>query len=321
VPVPEPATNRTVEAGGHGRVHWLPGRPTTVVDPCGDPDVVMDVLTASFSGAGRRMSDVGQLVLTSSRPQCFAAAARLQEITAARIVAHPSAAKSLSDPHAARKARLQHLERTARAAGVPSDVWVSFLETAGSGPPVGSEVPEGSLKLVDEGDTIRAGGYAWHVMHTPGPSPDHVSLLHERSGAMFSGSLLLRNRRTTPALAAKDAEWGLTPLVASMRRVGRLPVSIAWASEGETIRAHRVLVAVRLAGIRRSIASARAAVGAGARTVWEVAEQTGLATDAATLPDVLAETIALLDWLTTRDQLQRQLHGPVVHYSATGTRS
>jgi glyoxylase-like metal-dependent hydrolase (beta-lactamase superfamily II) len=44
---------------------------------------------------------------------------------------------------------------------------------------------------VVEGDTIRVGRHCFAVLHTPGHSPDHISLWHEPSRAAFTGDLLI----------------------------------------------------------------------------------------------------------------------------------
>src|SRR5262249_3757954 len=44
--------------------------------------------------------------------------------------------------------------------------------------------------LVD-GDVLRVGDESLTVVHTPGHSPDHLSFLHEASGTIFTGDLVV----------------------------------------------------------------------------------------------------------------------------------
>lgn len=57
--------------------------------------------------------------------------------------------------------------------------------------------------IVRHGDTISIGDDELEVMHTPGHSPDHISLLHKKTATLFGGDLLLQNG--PPAINDLDA--------------------------------------------------------------------------------------------------------------------
>lgn len=139
---------------------------------------------------------------------------------------------------------------------------------------------------------------------------------------MVVGDLLLRHRPTLVGLASQRANAsqprGLAALVASWRSIGRLPVAIAWPGHGPPVRAHRVLIARRLAELRARVAAARSAVEGGATTVWEVAEALRLSAAPEDLAATLSAAVSLLDWLTTQRRIQRRVTSGVVRYSGRG---
>jgi glyoxylase-like metal-dependent hydrolase (beta-lactamase superfamily II) len=47
--------------------------------------------------------------------------------------------------------------------------------------------PDGSLQ---EGDVISIGSYRFEVLHTPGHSPGHISLVDRETGILFAGDLV-----------------------------------------------------------------------------------------------------------------------------------
>ncbi len=47
--------------------------------------------------------------------------------------------------------------------------------------------PDGSL---GEGDVVSIGSYRFEVLHTPGHSPGHISLIDRKTGILFAGDLV-----------------------------------------------------------------------------------------------------------------------------------
>jgi glyoxylase-like metal-dependent hydrolase (beta-lactamase superfamily II) len=44
--------------------------------------------------------------------------------------------------------------------------------------------------MLRDGDVVRAGDESLQALHTPGHSPDHLALWHERTGTIFTGDLV-----------------------------------------------------------------------------------------------------------------------------------
>jgi glyoxylase-like metal-dependent hydrolase (beta-lactamase superfamily II) len=127
-------------------------------------------------------------------------------------------------------------------------------------------------RLVDEGDTVEAGGEAWRVLHLPGHADGHIVLLGERTGRMLAGDVLLD--RITPNVGLWSDSRTDDPLgvyLESLGRIEELAPAIAYtgheatvadpAARAREIRAHhddRLDLHTRM-------------LGAEPRTPWEVA--------------------------------------------------
>ena len=91
-------------------------------------------------------------------------------------------------------------------------------------------------RLVDEGDTIDAGGEAWRVLHLPGHADGHVVLLGERTGRMLAGDVLLD--RITPNVGLWSDSRTDDPLgvyLESLGRIEELAPAVAYTGHEATV--------------------------------------------------------------------------------------
>ena len=238
-------------------------------------------------------------------------AARVAARSEVHILCHPMAAHALLQPEDAALATRERLRRVGHAAAVPQPLVLAAIEAIG---PVSSQ-PAGPamVSCLDNGKRLMLGGRKWKVLHTPGHSPDHIGLFEPRSGSFLGGDLLVRGRPTRTVLdgvgPAFAGDRRLEALRTSWRLVGRLPVRRLWPSHGPPSRAHRLLVARRLANLRRRLQEARRSVADGAITVWDVIEAAAEAPPPAALSAVLGDTVARLEWLCRHGHLTRTARG------------
>jgi glyoxylase-like metal-dependent hydrolase (beta-lactamase superfamily II) len=70
-----------------------------------------------------------------------------------------------------------------------------------------------------EGDVVRTPNHTFHVIHTPGHTPDHICLHEPERGWLFSGDLYVGGKDR--ALRSVCDIWGI---ITSLRKVAALPV-------------------------------------------------------------------------------------------------
>jgi len=314
-------------AGGAVNAWLLPGAVPTLVDPGPATPAAMAALEQGLATAGLRPVDIARVVVTRGRAEHEGLAGWLHTRgggglthalggAGAVVLAHPLGHGTLVDPAAAGEARADLFARAGRAGAVPPDLLDAALAAMRDLASRAAPVPEAGVRAVVEGARVRAGDAVWTVLHTPGPAPDHVCLYHAPSGTLVGGDLLARGGPPHLALEPRRDDGArprtLDDLARSWRRVGHLPIGIVWPASGPPVRAHRVLVARRLADVRLRLAAVRRALVAGAGTIWEVTGALGPPVTAESLPGRLAEAVALIDWLAARGRVERAVRGGVV---------
>jgi len=142
---------------------------------------------------------VNQVVNTHSHEDHIGANAGIQELFGCPILAHPAALPILSDP------RLQPLQPYRRL------FWGRPRPSRGE--PIG--------------DRVETDRFCFHIIHTPGHSPDHICLFEPEQGWLFSGDAYIGGEDR--ALGAGSDIYGI---IASLRKLAELPVQIILAGSG-----------------------------------------------------------------------------------------
>jgi glyoxylase-like metal-dependent hydrolase (beta-lactamase superfamily II) len=158
----------------------------TLVD-CGYRFGASRRIRAGLAAIGRDISDVQRIVLTHAHSDHAGSAAALVAATGVEGV-------TLHHDDAGYARRGQSPPRDPAFNG-PS--WLRRVnDRLNAYPPV---TVAGTL---DDGDTLSVAG-GLQVVHTPGHTPGHVSLLHETSGVLITGDAIwnMRRRITWPVLA------------------------------------------------------------------------------------------------------------------------
>ena len=143
-------------------------------------------IVAALAGLGRAPQDVQRIVLTHAHNDHAGGLAATKEKTGADVLAHDRDAcyvRNGTTPQLDRSRVLGRLLNRVRGSFAKADVARSFQD--------------GELLPI-------AGGL--RVVHTPGHTPGHVSLLHEGSGVLITGDAIfnVRGLRYSPATFCTD---------------------------------------------------------------------------------------------------------------------
>jgi glyoxylase-like metal-dependent hydrolase (beta-lactamase superfamily II) len=170
------------------------------------------VLTA-LAGLGKAPQDVQRIVLTHAHTDHAGGLAGAKDATGATVLAHDRDAVYLQS-------------------GKPPQLDVSRL---------GGRImnrARGSFGKVDVGQTFQDGellavGGGLRVVHTPGHSPGHVSLLHEPTGVLITGDAIfnVRGLRYSPATFCTDIRLSRE----TADRLGDLDYEVAAFTHGEHV--------------------------------------------------------------------------------------
>jgi glyoxylase-like metal-dependent hydrolase (beta-lactamase superfamily II) len=138
------------------------------------PASTVPALLAGIRAAGRDPEDVAHLFLTHIHLDHAAAAGVLlrEHLPRARVHVHPAGAAHLADP-----SRL--LASATRIYGERMDeLWGTVLP-----------VPAGRIAVMEDGATVRAGGFRVRALDTPGHATHHHAYHLPDAGAVFAGDV------------------------------------------------------------------------------------------------------------------------------------
>ncbi|MEO5711372.1 MAG: MBL fold metallo-hydrolase [Nocardioidaceae bacterium] len=176
-------------------------------------------IVAGLAAIGKHPRDVTRIVLTHVHPDHAGGAAEMSRQTGAPVLVH-------GDDHGwARSGRISGAnDRSTRMGRLIARTGDAKVEAFEPGP----ALTDGELLPV-------AGGL--RVVHTPGHSPGHISLLLESTGTLITGDALfnfrfLRGTRISPAFLCSD--FAMTKQTA--HRLGELEYDVAAFTHGPEIR-------------------------------------------------------------------------------------
>ncbi len=173
-------------------------------------------IVAGLAAMGKDPADVTRIVLTHVHPDHAGGAAETQRRTGASVLVHER------DVHFAETATTPVPVR-------PTLTGRIFRRLTAS---VTWEPVEVTAPLAD-GDTLPVAG-GLRVLHTPGHTPGHVSLLHEPTGLLITGDAIwnLGGLRRAPALGC----WDVRMTERTAHVLGDLDYEIVAFTHGEEIR-------------------------------------------------------------------------------------
>jgi glyoxylase-like metal-dependent hydrolase (beta-lactamase superfamily II) len=206
--------------------YLLLGDPLTIVDPgmlWGDN---MQVLDGALAGHGRKLADIKQIVVTHGHPDHFGAAGWVAEQSSATVICGRLDAPKHVGGVGGAGAAFRSTDLSLRL-GLPGSLFAMFSKFYEGVTELTHPIPDGRLRVLDDGDTLEAGGREWQVHVTPGHSVGHVSLYDPSDRTLLSGDHLLACITPNPVLEPEPDEpdgrrRSLVEYLASLDRFVRL---------------------------------------------------------------------------------------------------
>ncbi|MDP1819801.1 MAG: MBL fold metallo-hydrolase [Acidimicrobiales bacterium] len=169
--------------------------PVTVIDP----GMIWADSTAQFEAAlataGRSVADVDQVLVTHGHPDHFGAAGWLADEADATVLCGRA-----EEPKLTGQMDRARMGGIVGRLGIPDDMQSTFRSFYEGVRELTHPVSAPRLTLLDDGDTLRAGGRDWQVHVTPGHSVGHASLYDPETRVLLSGDHLLACITPNPVL-------------------------------------------------------------------------------------------------------------------------
>lgn len=306
---------------GPVNVYLIEGEPLTLVDTGPRIRAAREALLTHLAGLGCGVGDIRQIIVTHSHLDHFGQLQWLVEEADAGVLSHHRNLHWLTDFEVEWVRRLTFYGTYLYQAGLPDDQVAAVRELMSPGIRLGASIPVERLRLLRDGDRIRAGGAEWSVFHMPGHASGHLVLHQPEAGLILAGDLLLAEISSNPVLESpardeSERPRSLVEYLDSLRRLAELDASKTLGGHGPSIADHRGLVAERLAMHGRRLQRIADFLANGWKTPYQVCQ--------ALFPNLakhdiflgMSEVIGHLDVLEDEGRAIAEKRGGLLHYRA-----
>ncbi len=268
------------------------------------------------------LDDLRYIVLTHAHPDHIGLVGRLVQHTKARLVIHEIERSFLRSRYVDTQNLLEEVERWLRMNGVPEETLPS-LQRASMRilDRVAVAMPD---MLVHGGEHLQLGDFDLEILWTPGHSPGHICLYERSRRILFSGDHVLP--KITPNVSMHTQSMGnpLTDYIQSLREIARLPVDLILPAHENTFTDLRQRVSeIQHHHVERE-RLILAAFDGQRKTAYDIAGVIPWSTNGGAWPELspfvrrmaVAETLAHLEMLFVRGQVEKSLQDGIVWYKA-----
>jgi glyoxylase-like metal-dependent hydrolase (beta-lactamase superfamily II) len=329
---PQQALAEAAQAGIHcmpiptpflvGRVNcWLiEDDPLTLVDTGPNSGKALDELERALAAHGRRVEDLGLIVVTHQHIDHIGLLEVLTRRSGATVAALDRLAPYLGDYRRAAELDDEFAVALMLRHGIPAETTQALRSVSsafrgwGSGAAVTTPLADGGeLTLRDR--TLR-------VQHRPGHSPSDTVFWDERSGILLGGDHLIKHISSNPLIARPldgdgvERPQALRTYVASLAATRELPARFVLSGHGEPVTDHRALIDERFALTQRRARKIHGLLAEGPLTAHELAQRMwgNVAVTQAFL--TLSEVLGHLDLLEAEGQVVEHDEDGVVRFES-----
>jgi glyoxylase-like metal-dependent hydrolase (beta-lactamase superfamily II) len=248
IPLPTPF------AVGRINCYLIDADPLVLIDPGPRSVEALAELQEALAARGRRLEDVGLVLVTHQHLDHTGLAGTVAERAGADIACIAPLAGMLADFEAAAAADDDYQVAVMLRNGVPEETALTLRDISASYRRFGA--PARVARPLADGDRVAlGGGRSLRVVHVPGHSPTDTIFLDEDHGIAFAGDHLLARISSNPVIhrpldGPADPTRRVPVLatyIASMRRTRDLDLALVLGGHGRPIADHRRLIDDRIA--------------------------------------------------------------------------
>jgi glyoxylase-like metal-dependent hydrolase (beta-lactamase superfamily II) len=316
LPVPTPF------AVGRVNCYLVDDDPLTLVDTGPNSATSLTVLEAALAEHGRRVEDLGRIVITHQHIDHIGLVAILADRSGAEVCALDRLAPWLARYSEAMEGDDAFAEAIMLRHGIPADICIALRAVTRSYRAWGAEATV-TTPLAD-GATLPFAGRAWRVLHRPGHSPSDTVFLDEASGELIGGDHLIKHISSNPLIArpldgsSAARPKALVAYLASLRATRELDARVVLPGHGEPVDDHRALIDERFRMHERRARKLHRLIAERPRTAHELAQELwgNVAVTQAFL--TLSEVLGHLDLLLDDGRAVEQETDGVVRFATAG---
>jgi glyoxylase-like metal-dependent hydrolase (beta-lactamase superfamily II) len=291
---------------------WLlEGEPLTLVDTGPANPEAFAALETELAAHDRALEEIELVLVTHHHLDHSGLATAIKERSGATIAAHTGTARWGVDYHERAAAERRFTEGLMAEHGVPES-----LITASE--PFFQHIVRDSRsydtdQVLNDGDTIRAGGRTLRVVFRPGHSTTDTLFVDDDDGIVFVGDHLLADISSgaeimPTELPGDERRRALLEYLGNLRKTEAMEIASCFPGHGPVIEDHKKLIAERLAFHSERLDQIAGHVRDGCGTAFEVARKLWSDEVAETQPVlVIWEVLGHLDILVNRGTVREHV--------------
>ncbi|HKG64285.1 MAG TPA: MBL fold metallo-hydrolase [Solirubrobacteraceae bacterium] len=309
-----------------GRVncYLIDDDPLTLVDTGPNSGKALDCLERELAAHGRRIEDLGRIVITHQHLDHMGLLDVLARRSGAEVVALDLLAPVLEEFGAEAERDDELAEALMLRHGITRDVVTALRAVSRSFRGWGGAATV-TRRLAD-GEELGFAGRTLRTLHRPGHSPSDTVFYDEADGTLVAGDHLLHHISSNPLisrqLGGKSGQPGdgrpraLLTYMASLRETREMEVSQVLPGHGDPFAGHAALIDERFAMHERRASKIRGLIAAEPLTAHEIAQSLwgNVAVTQAFL--TLSEVLGHIDLLLERGEAAEREAGGVIRFEA-----
>jgi glyoxylase-like metal-dependent hydrolase (beta-lactamase superfamily II) len=265
-------------AVGRVNCYLVEDDPLTLVDTGPNSATSLTVLEAALGEHGRRIEDLGRIVVTHQHIDHIGLVAILADRSGAEVCALDALAPWLARYSEVMEGDDAYAEAIMLRHGIPREIAIALRAVTRSFRAWGASCTVGT-PLAD-GARLEFAARAWRVHHRPGHSPSDTVFHDEASGELVGGDHLIKHISSNPLISRPldgDVEGerpkALVAYLASLRATREMDLRVVLPGHGEPIDDHRALIDERFVMHERRAEKLHGLIAERPRTAHELAQE------------------------------------------------
>ncbi|MFZ2049867.1 MAG: MBL fold metallo-hydrolase [Solirubrobacteraceae bacterium] len=265
---------------GRVNAYLIEDDPLTLVDSGPNSGKALDEMEQALAAHGRRIEDIGLLIVTHQHIDHFGLASILARRSSAEVAALDLLAPYLGNFGEEADRDDAYAQAIMRRHGIPTDVVSALRAVSGSFRGWGAKVQV--TRPLADGEQLTLRDRTLRVLHRPGHSPSDTVFHDEQRKTLIAGDHLLKHISSNPLISrpldsapdyAGPRPQALIAYIRSLEQTAKMDLDLVLGGHGGPITDHKALIEERLRMHARRAEKIHRFIVEQPRTAHEIAQK------------------------------------------------